>query len=87
MYLIQDIFNKFGNKYLSKYNLCYYKLNVYNKICMCRIPKQDVRIYKCHDCGKKKYVYKSCLDRHCSICLEYKKELWIEKHKQDILVI
>ncbi len=27
------------------------------------------------------------MDRHCPTCLEYKKEVWIEKHKEDILDI
>ena len=86
-YTIQEVFNKFGNKYLDKYNYDYKKINIYNKISTCRTKKQGVRIYKCRDCGKQIYTYKSCMDRHCPICLEYKKELWIEKHKKDILDI
>ena len=27
------------------------------------------------------------MDRHCPNCLDYKKEIWIEKHKEDILDI
>lgn len=84
---IQDIFNKFGDRYLEMYNPSYQKLNVYNKIMTCRTKKQGLRVYRCKDCGKKIYTYKSCMNRHCSKCLSYKKELWILKHKEDILNI
>ena len=84
---VQDVFNKFGDKYLDMYNVDYKKMNIYNKIRICRTSKQGINIYKCKDCGKKIYTYKSCMDRHCPTCLEYKKELWIEKHKNDILDI
>lgn len=86
-YSIQNIFNKFGDIYVDKYDLSYHKLNIYNKIKTCRTNKQDVHIYKCKDCGTYLYTYRSCMDRNCSTCLEYKKELWIEKHKYDILDI
>ena len=84
---VQEVFNKFGDKYMDMYVPSYNRLNIYNKIKTCRTKEQGVRIYKCSDCGKKIYTYKSCMDRHCPTCLDYKKEVWIEKHKQDILDI
>jgi len=86
-YTVQDVFNKFGDKYTSMYNLSYNRKNIYNNIRTCKTKEQGIRIYKCKDCGKKIYTYKSCMDRHCPNCLDYKKEVWIEKHKQDILDI
>ena len=86
-YTVQDVFNKFGDKYLEMYPTSYNRLNVFNNIKTCRTKEQGIRIYKCSDCGKKVYTYKSCMDRHCPTCLEYKKEVWIEKHKEDILDI
>jgi len=86
-YSVQDVFNKFGDIYLDKYNDGYSKLNVFNNIIACRTKKMGVNIYKCSDCGKQLYVYRSCMDRHCPNCLDYKKEVWIEKHKSDILDI
>ena len=84
---VKDVFNQFGDSYLENNITSYNRLNIYNKIKTCRTSDQGVRIYKCSDCGKKVYTYKSCLDRHCPTCLEYKKEVWIEKHKYDILDI
>ena len=65
---IQEVIKKFGNNYIEMYNSTYNKLNIYNKIITCRTKKQGVRIYKCKECGKKIYTYKSCMDRHCPIC-------------------
>ena len=59
---IKEVFKKFGNSYIEMYNPTYHKLNIYNKIIKCRIKKQGVRIYKCCECGKKIYNYKSCMD-------------------------
>ena len=84
---VKDVFNQFGDKYIDMYNFSYDKLNIFNKIKTCRTSKQGVRIYKCSDCGKKIYTYRSCMDRHCPNCLDYKRELWLDKHKQDILNI
>ena len=62
---IQEVFNRFGNSYIEMYNPNYHKLNIYNNIITCRTKEQGVRIYKCCECGKKVYTYKSCMDRHC----------------------
>ena len=86
-YSVKDIFNKFGDKYIDMYDTSYHRLNIFNNINTCRTSRQGIRIYKCNCCGKKIYTYKSCMDRHCPTCLSYKKELWIEKHKYDILNI
>ena len=86
-YSIKEIFNKFGDKYIDIYNTSYHRLNIFNNVKTCRTSKQGVRIYKCSDCGKQIYTYKSCMNRHCPTCLSFKKELWIEKHKYDILDI
>jgi len=67
---IQNIFNKFINKYLDIYNPNYNQTKVINKITTCRTKKQGIRIYKCNHCHKKIYTYNSCKDRHCQTCLE-----------------
>lgn len=87
MYKIQEIFNKFGSDYFNTYGIDYNKLNIYNQIINCRTNKMGVNIYKCPKCKHNIYVYKSCLNRHCPVCLDYKKEVWLNKHKYDILDI
>ena len=86
-YTIREIFNKYGDKYLEKYKNSYQKLKVFNNIKTCKTKEQGIRIYRCSECGNKIYTYKACMDRHCPNCLDYKKELWIENKKEDILDI
>lgn len=87
MYKIQGILKQFGPPYFDKYGVDYNKLNVYNQIIECKTNKMGVRIYKCPKCKNKIYLYKSCLNRHCPNCLDYKKEVWLDKHECDILDI
>lgn len=87
MYKIQEIFKKFGNDYFNNYGIDYNKLNIYNQIIDCRTNKMGVCIYKCPKCNNNIYLYKSCLNRHCPTCLDYKKEVWLSRHKEDILDI
>ena len=75
-YKIQDIFNKFLNKYLDTYNPSHNQIKILNKITRCRTNKLGIRIYKCNHCQSKIYTYNSCKDRHCPICLDYEKELY-----------
>ena len=82
---IQQVFNKFGSKYLDMYKPNYDQKKVYNQIITCKTDKLGTRIYKCEKCGHKIYTYNSCNNRHCPSCQDYKKEVWIEKHKNEIL--
>lgn len=84
---IRQVFNKFGGLYLSKYTPNYDERKVYNKIKICKTHESGTRIYKCETCGHKIFTYNSCRDRHCPNCQDYQKEVWIEKHKRDILDI
>lgn len=82
---IQDVFKKFGNIYLEKYNPNYLQLSVFNKIINCKTDKMGYHIYECNECHKRVYTYNSCRDRHCPNCGEYKRILWINNHKKDII--
>jgi hypothetical protein len=86
-YTIQQIFKNFGDKYLKKYTPSYEQRKAYNKILDCRTEKLGTRIYQCENCGKQVFTYNSCKDRHCPSCQNYKKEVWIDNHKDDILDI
>lgn len=84
---IRQVFIKFGDTYLKKYHPNYDQKKVFNNISTCRTKELGTRIYQCEKCGHKIYAYNSCKDRHCPNCQDYKKEVWIEKHKNEILDI
>ena len=82
---IRQAFNKFGDKYLTQYYPNYDQKKVFNRITVCKTEKLGTRIYECDKCGHRIFTYNSCKDRHCPTCQDYKKEVWIEKHKHEIL--
>ncbi len=84
---IRKVFNKFGSSYKEKHPLNYDQKKVYNNITTCRTESLGTRIYQCEECGHMIFTYNSCKDRHCPNCQDYKKEIWIEKHKNEILDI
>lgn len=84
-YTVQMAVAKFEDKYLEKYNPSATQLKTLNNISKCRTEKMGGRIYECQECKEKFYAYNSCRDRHCPKCQNYKKELWIDKHQQEII--
>lgn len=78
-YTVKQIFNNFGDKYLSIYKPNYEQKKIFNKITTCKTSEFGTRIYECDKCGHKIFAYNSCKDRHCQSCQNYKKELWIKK--------
>lgn len=86
-YSIQQVFKKFKDSYLKNNRLNYEQSSVFNNILNCRTETLGTRIYKCEDCGKTVFTYNSCRNRHCPNCQDYKKEVWIQDHKEDILNI
>lgn len=83
----KQVFNKFGKDYLRMYQPNYEQRKAFNKISTCKTEEQGTRIYECSECGHKIFTYNSCKDRHCPHCQDYKKEVWISKHKNEILDI
>lgn len=84
---IQEVTKLFINDYLNKYTPTYDQKKVLNKILSCRTEELGSHIYQCDKCGETFLSYNSCKDRHCPNCQDYRKEVWIENHKSDILNI
>lgn len=82
---IQTIFQKYGVAYLQNYKPSYEQKQVYNSIIECKTPKMGGHVYKCEECGKIIYAYKSCNNRHCPNCQDFKKEQWRQKHQEDVI--
>ena len=86
-YSVQQVFKKFKNSYLKNNTLSSEQSSVFNSILNCRTEVLGTRIYKCEECGKTVFAYDSCKNRHCPNCQDYKKEVWIQNHKSEILNI
>jgi len=84
---IADVFNKYGQAYLEKYNPSYEQIKVINAITSCRTSQLGGHVDVCNSCGHLRVSYNSCRNRHCPKCQGLIKEKWIEKRKKDLLPI
>jgi hypothetical protein len=63
--------------------------NTLLRLQQCRTAALGYHLYRCsnEDCGKLKYQYHSCRNRHCPQCGGIKKQDWIEARTQELLQV
>ena len=84
-YTIQDIFQKFGEEYISIYNLSDEQWKVFNAIRKCKTKELGIHTITCSECGDTTIGYNSCRNRHCPMCQSYAREKWIENESKYLL--
>ena len=84
-YTIQDIFQKFGEEYISIYNLSDEQWKVFNAIRKCKTKELGIHTITCSKCGEVTIGYNSCRNRHCPMCQSYAREKWIENESKYLL--
>jgi len=84
---IADIFNQYGQEYISNHNLSIQQLKVIQDITTCRTSQLGGHVETCDHCNHLRISYNSCRNRHCPKCQGLAKEQWIEKRKNDLLPI
>ena len=84
-YTIQDIFQKFGEEYISIYNLSDEQWKVFNAIKKCKTKELGIHTITCSECGDTTIGYNSCRNRHCPMCQSYAREKWIENESKYLL--
>jgi len=84
---VQQLLLKYHSPPESVCNLHVQK--VLHRLKICRTAWLGYHVYRCMDdeCGKIKYQYHSCRDRHCPQCGAVKKEEWIEARMQELLPV
>ena len=84
-FTIQDIFKKYGPKYIQNHNLSNEQWKVYNSIINCKTGTLGIHTITCNDCGNKHIALNSCRNRHCPNCQAYAREKWIDNESSYIL--
>lgn len=84
---LADIVHKFGQELSKSHNLTPLQAKVLNKITLCRTAALGGHQEQCNCCGKVRYSYNSCGDRHCPKCQATKQALWVEKLMDETLPI
>jgi hypothetical protein len=84
---LAEIFSDAGPAYLQRFGdrmLPSHK-RVMRDIVSCRTAELGGQLYLCPDCGDKRAVYHSCLNRHCPKCQGHAAERWLEKQRKLLL--
>ena len=84
-YNVQNIFQKFGDIYISLYNLSDEQWKVFNAIRKCKTKELGIHTITCSECGDTTIGYNSCRNRHCPMCQSYSREKWIENESKYLL--
>ena len=82
---VQDIFLRFYPGYLEKYSPSPEQSKVANCIINCKTGAYGANISICEDCGHAQIHYNSCRNRCCPMCQALPKEMWMDKHREDVL--
>ena len=84
-YTIQDIFLKYGDKYIQNHDLSKEQWKVFNAIRNCGTKNLGYHICTCEECGEEYFGFNSCRNRHCPMCQNYAREKWIQKESSYLL--
>ena len=52
-----------------------------------RTSDLNAHIHTCRECGHEIISYNSCRNRHCPLCQDFKREQWLNKQEQSLLLI
>ncbi len=81
---IQAIMSIKPAEYVSTHHLSYQQVKVINNIISCQTSNMGSHRLTC-ECGHEKIVNNSCHNRHCPICGNFKKEMWIQKQQESVI--
>lgn len=76
---LSGIVYRFGSSLLKQERLSPQQVKALHNIITCRSPVLGGHKEVCDHCGKVRYSYNSCGDRHCPKCQSTKQAIWVDK--------
>ena len=84
---VAEVFNAFGDGYLSRHHLSFEQQKVMSCIRNCRTAALGGHWQACQNCGCIERHYNSCGNRHCPSCQGVNKERWVLERSYDLLPV
>ena len=84
-YGITQIIEQFAEEFIASHNPNKYILRTLNALRICRTSALGGHKDQCDSCGKKRYSYNSCRNRHCPKCQSSKQAFWVEDVSERII--
>ncbi len=77
-YGVAQIIDQFAEGFIARHNPNKYILRTLNSLRICRTSALGGHKDQCDSCGKTRYSYNSCRNRHCPKCQASKQAFWVE---------
>jgi len=84
---VADIIKRFGRQFIRQYSPNTYQIRILHALAVCRTAILGGHKEKCNCCGKKRYSYNSCRNRHCPKCQSSKQAFWVEDLLEKALTV
>lgn len=84
---LADVVRGFANPLINQRKLSPQQIKVFYNISQCRTAALGGHEEQCDCCGKKRYSYNSCGDRHCPKCQNTKQAIWVEELMEKTLPV
>lgn len=81
---LQSIITTNLGDFINNHSLSFQQIKALNSIASCQTSNMGSHTLTC-ECGHEKTVHNSCYNRHCPICGNFKKELWIQKQQACVI--
>lgn len=76
---LSQVIGRFGKALIAKRSLSPQQTKAFYNILQCRTSALGGHEEQCDHCGKVRYSYNSCGDRHCPKCQNTKQAIWVEE--------
>lgn len=76
---LADVVKSFAKPLMEQKNLSPHQIKAFYNIMQCRTAALGGHEEQCDHCGKVRYSYNSCGDRHCPKCQNTKQAIWVEE--------
>ena len=84
---LADIVRAHGAAFRAAHGLCPVQHRALRAIERCRTAALGGELRQCDACGKQRYVYHSCRNRHCPKCQTRAKERWLSARRAELLPV
>ncbi len=84
---LADIVRRHGAAFRAAHRLCAVQHRALRAIEHCRTAALGGELRQCDACGKQRYVYHSCRNRHCPKCQTRAKERWLAARRAELLPV
>ena len=84
---LADIVRAHGSAFRATHRLCAVQQRALRAIERCRTAALGGELRQCDACGKQRYVYHSCRNRHCPKCQTRAKERWLAARRAELLPV